>query len=183
MCVCESLFQNSLFCSIDLCVCLYCAVLGQSCSALCDPMDYSPPDSSVHGILQVRILEWGAMSSSRGSSQPRGQIQVSCVAGRFFTTWATREAQERWSGQPDPPPGGLPSPGVRSRFPALQVDSLPPEPPGKPKNAGVGSLTLLQGVFPAQGSNQRSLHCRQILHQGSPWATREAPCVYTACLH
>ena len=79
---------------------------------------------------------------------------------------------EYWSGVPCPPPGGLPSPGVRSRFPALQADSLPPEPPGKPRNAGVGSLTLLQGVFPAQGSDPGFLHCRWILyhlsHQGSP---------------
>ena len=55
-------------------------------------MDCSPPGSSVHGILQARILEWVAMPSSRGSSQPRGWTQVSHVAGRFFTTWATREA-------------------------------------------------------------------------------------------
>ena len=48
-------------------------------------MDCSPPDSSVHGILQERILEWVAISSSRGSSQPRDQSQVSCIAGRFFT--------------------------------------------------------------------------------------------------
>ena len=46
------------------------------------------------GILQARILEWVAMPSSRGSSPPRNQIQVSCTAGRFFTIWATREARE-----------------------------------------------------------------------------------------
>ena len=50
--------------------------------------------SSVHGILQTRILDWVAMPSSRGSSQPRDQIQVSHIAGRFFTGWATREAPE-----------------------------------------------------------------------------------------
>ena len=53
---------------------------------LCDPMDCSLPGSSVHGILQVRILEAVAMSSSRGSSQPRDQTCGSCIAGRFFTT-------------------------------------------------------------------------------------------------
>ena len=47
-------------------------------------MDCSPPDSSVHGILQARILEWVAMPFSRGSSPPRDQIQVSCIAGTFF---------------------------------------------------------------------------------------------------
>ena len=56
----------------------------QSCPTLCDPMDYSPPGSSVHGILQVRILEWVAISFSRGSSQPRDRTRVSCIAGRRF---------------------------------------------------------------------------------------------------
>ena len=58
----------------------------QSCPILCDPMDCSPPGSSVHGILQVRIVEWVAMPYSRGSSGPRDQIHVSCFAGRFFTS-------------------------------------------------------------------------------------------------
>ena len=53
---------------------------------LCDPMGCSPPGSSIHEILQARILEWVTMPSSRGSSQPRDQTQVSCIAGRFFTT-------------------------------------------------------------------------------------------------
>ena len=54
-------------------------------------MDHSPAGSSFHGILQARILEQVAIP--RGSSQPRGQTWVSCIAGRFFTVWATREAQ------------------------------------------------------------------------------------------
>ena len=58
----------------------------QSCPTLCDPMDHT-----VHGILQARILEWVAVPFSRGSSQPRDQTQVSCIAGRFFTSWATRK--------------------------------------------------------------------------------------------
>ena len=57
----------------------------QSCLTFCDPMDCSPPDSSVHGILQAKILEWAAISFSRGSSQPRDRTQVSDVAGRPFT--------------------------------------------------------------------------------------------------
>ena len=52
---------------------------------LCDAMDCSPPGSSVHGILQARILEWTAVPSSRGSSQLRDQTQVSHIADRFFT--------------------------------------------------------------------------------------------------
>ena len=65
--------------------------VAQSCLTLCDPMDCSPPASSVHGIFQARILEWVAISFSRGSSRPRGQTWVSCIAGRCFTIWATRE--------------------------------------------------------------------------------------------
>ena len=69
-----------------------CAKLLQSCPNLCDPMDCSPSGSSVHGILQARILEWVVISSSWGSSQPRDQTRVTCIAGRFFTIWASREA-------------------------------------------------------------------------------------------
>ena len=61
--------------------------VAQSCPTLCDPVDCSLPGSSVHGILQARILEWVAISFSRGSSQPRDQSQVSRIAGRCFTLW------------------------------------------------------------------------------------------------
>ena len=77
------------------------------------------------GILQARIVDWVAMPSSRGSSQPRDQTKVSC----------------------------------------MQMDSLPSEPPGKPENTGVGSLSFLQGIFLTQELNQGILHCRQILYQ------------------
>ena len=63
--------------------------VARSCPALWDSMDYT-----VHGILQARILEWVAFPFSRGSSQPKDQTQVSRIAGRFFTSWATREAQD-----------------------------------------------------------------------------------------
>ena len=62
------------------------AKLLQSCPTLCDPMDCSPPGSSVHGIIQTRKLAWVAMPSSRGSSQPRDRTQVSRITGRFFTS-------------------------------------------------------------------------------------------------
>ena len=65
----------------------------QSCPTLCDPMDCSLPGSSVHGIFQARVLEWVAISFSRGSSQPRDWTQVSRIVGRRFTIWATRDAQ------------------------------------------------------------------------------------------
>ena len=66
--------------------CLPCAQLLQSCPILRDHKDLCPPGSSVHGISQARILEWAAMSSSRGSSQLRDQTHVCYIVGRFFTT-------------------------------------------------------------------------------------------------
>ena len=60
----------------------------------CDPMDCSPSGSSVHEILQARILEWVANPFSRGSFRPRDWTQVARNTGRFFTVWATREAQK-----------------------------------------------------------------------------------------
>ena len=76
--------------------------VAQLCLTLWDPMDCSLPGFSVHGSLQARILEWIAFPLSRGSSQSWDRTQVSHNAGRFFTSWATREAQEYWSGQPIP---------------------------------------------------------------------------------
>ena len=87
--------------------------VAQSCPTLCNPMNCSTPglpvhhqlpeftlcdpmDYTVHGILQARILEWVAFPFSRGSSQPRDQTQVSLIPGRFFTSWATREAHYSW---------------------------------------------------------------------------------------
>ena len=67
-------------------------LVAQSCLTLCNPMDCSPPGFSVHGILQARILEWVAIPFSRESSRLRDRTQVSCIAGRFFTIWATSEA-------------------------------------------------------------------------------------------
>ena len=69
--------------------------VAQSCPTLCDPMDYSLPGSSVHGIFQARVREWVAISFSRGSSQPRDRTRISRTAGRRFTVWATR-AEIKW---------------------------------------------------------------------------------------
>ena len=99
----------------------------QSCPTLCDPVDYT-----VHGILQIRILEWVVCPFSRGSSHPKDQ----------------------------------------TRSPALQADSLPAEPKGKPKNTAVSTLSFLQRIFQTQESNMGLLHCRwslyQLSYQGSP---------------
>ena len=75
-------------------VCMGSVSVTQLCLTLCDPMDYNPPGSSVHGILQAKILEWVAIPFARGSSWSRDQTQISCIAGRFFIIWATREVPE-----------------------------------------------------------------------------------------
>ena len=67
--------------------------VAQSCPTLCNPMGCSLPRSSIHGIFQARVLEWIAISFSRGSSRPRDRTRVSCIVGRRFTIWATREVQ------------------------------------------------------------------------------------------
>ena len=85
-----------------------CVLVALSCMTL-QPMDCSPPGSSVHGILQTRILDWIAIPFSRGSSGSRDWTLVSLIVGWFFNNWATREAQMKvkvaqscptlWSGQ------------------------------------------------------------------------------------
>ena len=116
----------------------------------------SPPGSSVHGILQARILEWVAAPFSRGSSQTRDQNQVSSVAGRFFTVSATREST-------------IASHSVVSN--SSQPHGLDCSPPGSSvhldspgKNTGAGCHFLLQGIFPTQGLNPGLLYFRQILY-------------------
>ena len=125
---CFKISVFKIFCNPSCVLCL----VAQLCLTLCNPVAYSPPGSSIRGILQARILEWVAMPSSRD----------------------------------------LPSPGIKPRSLALQVDSLPSEPPGKPKNTKVGSLSLLQGIFLTQESNEGLLHRRwnlyQLSYQGSP---------------
>ena len=103
-------------------------------------------------------------------------VVLSCLSHvqLFETPWTVaRQAplslgfsrQEYWRGSPCPLPGNLPNPGIETRSPTLQADSLPSKPPGKPKNTGVGSLSLLQGSFLTQESNWGLLHLRQILYQ------------------
>ena len=82
----------------------------------------------------------------------------------LYSPWNS-PGQNTGVGKPFPSPGDLPNPGIDPRSPSLQMDLLPAKPQGKPKNTGVGSLSLLQGIFPTQGSNQGLLHCRQILYQ------------------
>ena len=90
---------------------------------------------------------------------------------RLLCPWGCPR-QEHWSGLPCPPPGDLPNPGIKPRSPASQADSLPTEPPGKPKNTGVSILSLLQWIFVTQEWIRCLLHCRKTFfqpsYQGSP---------------
>ena len=73
--------------------------VAQSCPTLCDPTDCSLPGSSVHGIFQAIVLEWIAISFSRGSSQPRARTRVSRIVDRSFTVWATLNKFKTWVGK------------------------------------------------------------------------------------
>ena len=83
------MFHTKIWKPVD-CVCM---LASQSCPTFYDPMNCSLPGFRVHGILQAEILEWVAIPSSRESSRPRDWTQVSCIAGGFFTIWATRETK------------------------------------------------------------------------------------------
>ena len=143
----------------------------QSSPGLCDPMD-----CTVHGILQARILERVAFPFSSRSSQPRDRTQVSRVAGIFFTIWATKEVQVKWSGSLSLIQGTFLNQGTnwgilhcrwilyqlsyqsQSESRSVVSDSLWPHRPysswnSPGQNTGVDSLSLLQQIFPTQGSN------------------------------
>ena len=113
--------------------------VSQSYLTLCDPVNYNLSGSSVLGILQARMLKWVAIPFFRGSSQPRDWTQVSYIAGRFFTVWATRQ----------------------------------------PKNTGVGSLSLLQGIFLTQNRNRVSCIAGGFF---TSWTTRKAHFLRQVCI-
>ena len=83
-------------------------------------------------VQSMKLSRSEYIAFSRGSFQPRNQTQISRTARRFLIRWATREAQECWSGWPIPSPADLSNPGVKLGSPALQADSLPTELSGKP---------------------------------------------------
>ena len=89
---------------------LFIKMKGESHSVM--PDSSRSLDYTVHGILKARLLEWVAFPFSRGSSQPKDRTQVSRIAGGFFTSLATREAQEYCIGQSIPFPVDLPNPGI-----------------------------------------------------------------------
>ena len=142
-------------------ICCSCCLATKLFLTLCDPVDSSPLGCSVHGISQARILEWVAISFSRGSSWPRDKTHISWLAGGFFTTEPPEKPSQMKLAQScltlcDPmdcsPPGcsvhgisqarilewlpfaspeDLPNPVIKPRSPALQTYSLESEPPGK----------------------------------------------------
>ena len=130
-----------------------CVLVAQLCLTLCDPMDCSSPGSSVHEILQAKILEWEAIPFSRGSSSPRNPVWVTYIVGRLFTALWTIDHQVplsmgilqarilEWVTMPSP--GDLSNPGIKPGSPPLQADSCSLSHPGIPWVLGGNS-----GSFP-----------------------------------
>ena len=140
------------------CVCL----VTQLCQTLCNPTDCSPPDFSVHGILQARILERVAFPFSKGSSAPSDRTQVSRIADRFFTIWSTKWKKVKSLSHVRL--FAIPWTVACNRL-LCPWDFLG-------KSTRVSYHFLLQGIFPTQGWNPGLPNCRQTLyhlsHQGSP---------------
>ena len=124
-----------------------------------------------HKFVHVILHSYSSLILSLHPSESEGHSVIShSLRSHGLSMEFSRP--EQWSRQPFPSPRDLPNRGIEPRFPALQADSLPAEPQGKPKSTGVGSLSLLQWSFPTQESNWGLLHCRQVLYQlsdqGSP---------------
>ena len=132
-------------------------LVAQSCPTLCDPMHYSPPGSSVHGILKERTLKWVAIPFSRGSSQFRNWTQVFFFAGRFFTIWAVREAFIQSSLT-------FCTPGTVAITVSMENS------PGQ--HTGVGIHSLLQGIFSTSDWTWVSIMADSLYHLNH----QESPC-------
>ena len=145
---------------------------GVGCHALLQGI--FPTQESKPGLLHCRRILY--QLSYQGSPKSLSRVRL------FVTPWSAalqaplsmgilnKTRILEWAAMP--PPGDLPNLGIKLRPSALLADSLPSEPPGKPTNTGMGSLSLLQGIFLTQESNQGLPHCRWILYklsyQGSP---------------
>ena len=123
---------------------------GELCSMLCGSLS----GRGVWGRMDtcVYVAESPHLSAETGTALLIGSVHVLSCVWLLATPWTVApqaplsvgfSRQEYWSGLPCPPPGDLPNPEVEPRFPTWQVESLPYEPPGKPKNTGIGSLSLL----------------------------------------
>ena len=117
-------------------------------------------------VLQKCILSWGNALSPL-SMKISGLIVCGGGGGmsRFSDQLQLFTRRAHWGQNIFPSPGNLPNPGIKPRSPTLQVDSLPAEPQGRPKNTGVGSLSLLQPIFQTQEWKRGLRLCRRILHQ------------------
>ena len=121
----------------------------QSCPASCNYTEHSPPGSSVHGILQARILEWVVMPSFKGSSQPRNCTCISCIASRFFTQWATWEAHQIRSDQSFSRVRLFATPWITARQASLSITNSQTSP----------RLTSIESVMPSS----HLILCRPLL--------------------
>ena len=95
ICVPCFLFLGNRLYSASMTFSVFQMLLAKSCPTLCDSMDCSPQGSSLHGVLQAKILEWVATPFSSGSSWPRDGALVSCIAGGFFTNWAELQSADQ----------------------------------------------------------------------------------------
>ena len=136
-------------------LCMLClkvkVLLAQLCLTLCDPMDCSPPDSSDHGIFQARILEWVAISFSRGFFRPSDRTWVSCIAGRFFYRLSHQGC--------------------------LLNDGAPVQNTGVGSHSLLQQIFPTQGLNPALPHCRRILY--QLSHQGSPRILERIGCSFS----
>ena len=130
--------------------------------------------SVIYGYHIVPILVCCAVLSHSVVSDSLGPHGL--WPARLLCPWGFSR-QEHWSGLPRSPPGHLPNLGIKPRSPTLQMDSLPSEPPEKPKNTGVGNLSLIRGIFPMHDLNQGLLHYR-----GIPYQLSYQGCLYFSVL-
>ena len=140
-------------------------LVAQSSLTVCNPMNCSPPNSSLHEDSPGKNTEVGCYALLQGTFPTQGSNPgvphckeiIHCLSyqgsPRVLAWGAYHFSRD------------LPNPGIKLGSPALQVDSLPAESPGNPKNTGVGGLSLLWWIFPTQESNWGLLHCRRILYQ------------------
>ena len=146
-------------------------------------------DYTVHWILQARVLEWVTFPFSRGSSQPKDQSLVSHIAGGFFTSWATRQDQEDWRGQPILSPADLPDPATELGSLALRADSLPPELPENPAFHDLGQncreeiLLLSTDEFSEPLMFMEDAQCEAAVLWTVQWWERFIPCLFYLLLH
>ena len=121
-----------------------------------------PPDSY---LKYTQSMVFPVVMHGCESESEKSLSRVQLIAPPWIIQSMEFSRLEYWSRWPFPSLGDLPNAEIESRSPSLWADSLPAEPPGKPKNKRVGSLSLLQQIFPTQESNQDLLHCSWILYQ------------------